>query len=144
MQIKHEHPPNFAAILAVFPRAKAKAVVFTYGDILYVPHGIELPQAILAHEVVHSLQQGKYPEAWWGRYLRDKRFRLEQELEAHRAEYLAYRTLNRATRQMHLDIIAGKLSSALYKHMVKKSVAKLLISGKIELKPILNEVITLK
>ena len=144
MQIKHEHPPNFEAILAVFPRAKAKSVVFTYGDILYAPRGIELPQAILAHEVVHSLQQGKDPEAWWVQYLTNKRFRFEQELEAHRAEYLAYKDFNRETRQMQLDLIAGKLSSALYKHMVKKSVAKLLISGKIELKPILNEVITLK
>jgi hypothetical protein len=133
MQIKHGFPPNYHDILAVFPRAKSHTVIFTYGDTIYTPYNIELPQPILAHEVVHSLQQDKSPDQWWKQYLTDKQFRLEQELEAHRAEYVAYSKYGRKIRQAQLNIIAAKLASSLYNNMIRKDLAKQLISGKVEL-----------
>lgn len=132
MKIKHEFPPNYAAILAVFPMAKATTVIFTYGDTLYVPYKLGIPQPLLAHETIHSLQQGDAPEAWWDLYLRDRDFRLQQELEAHRAEYLAYQNYGRNIRRAQLNIIAEKLASPLYKNMVKKDLAKKLIADKVQ------------
>jgi hypothetical protein len=48
-----------------------------------------MPLEILAHEACHSIQHEQQfgPEAWWDQYLADKRFRFEQELQAHRIEY---------------------------------------------------------
>src|SRR3990167_738913 len=128
MIIRHEFPPNFGAILKVFPKAKGKAVIFTYGDTLYVPYPIPLSQAILAHEQVHALQQEHVrPSIWWEYYLKNPRFRLQEELAAHRAEYLAYALFNRKIRQAQLNIIAAKLASPLYNSMITKNEAKRLL-----------------
>jgi hypothetical protein len=129
MVIVTDFPPNIAKITAVFPRLP-ETVCFTYGDKIYFPNGTELAGDLMAHEEVHKKQQGNNPEAWWDRYLIDKAFRQEQEVEAYAVQYLfvkARRPLNMAKR--YLDMFAHTLST-MYKLDLDKTLAHRLIRKK--------------
>lgn len=63
--------------------------VFTYGNTIYSPWPNPIDDALMAHEAVHSYQQGSDPEGWWKKYFDLKEFRLAQEIEAYRAHYKA-------------------------------------------------------
>src|SRR5262249_5865139 len=90
MEIRYEPPPIYDRICQAFPLAKDNPyVVFTFGDVLFVPNrAARLDDALIEHEKVHAMQQVAGPGAWWDRYIVDLTFRFEQELQAHRAEYL--------------------------------------------------------
>ncbi len=96
MKFLAEAPPNYDKICAVIPGVVGhKGAVFCYGDTIYGPN--KAPEdyfspVILSHEEVHMRQQGDDPDAWWDRYLKDPVFRLEQELEAYRAQYAFAKT----------------------------------------------------
>ncbi len=131
-KIKVAYPPNYAAVLAVFPGAAKPGVIFTYGDVVYNPSNIELIPSLAAHEHVHMEQQEKRgPELWWEWYLADKGFRLEQELPAHQAEYEQWCIDNstRVERRLGLKFMAQRLSGPLYCNMVSFEVAKRMIKG---------------
>ena len=93
MKILETNPPNIAEIIKAFPEVKGdKLVIFTYGDTVYAPGGkIGITPDIEVHEAVHIKQQKELgfmgPRRWWKKYLVDPEFRLEQELEAYRAQY---------------------------------------------------------
>ena len=60
MKIKHKYPPNYKEIIEHFPAVKNKlGIIFTYGDILYVPSGLSIPADLMAHEETHKQQQKK-------------------------------------------------------------------------------------
>ena len=82
MKIRIGFPPNIDSIRAA--GLSDENSIFCYGDTLYVSHSKEVPADIQFHEQVHEKQQKKYtdPEFWWTRYILDKAFRLEEELEA--------------------------------------------------------------
>lgn len=127
MEIRKEWPPNFAAIVKVFPKARTPGVIFTYGSALYNPSGRPLSNALLTHEEVHSRQQAAIGvEQWWERYLGDTIFRYNHEREAHVAEYRAVLEgeNNRANRRSMLILIAQRLSGPLYGHMITLADAK--------------------
>jgi len=114
-------PPNYAAIVAVFPAAQREGVIFTYGDTVYVNGNPNIPPQLKAHEAVHIDQQNQYfggPAAWWDNYLTNPAFRLEQELVAHRAEYRTLKHLNREQAARSLHFIAARLASPLYGGMI--------------------------
>lgn len=136
MRIVVSRPPNFDEIVAVFPMATRRGVVFTYGGAIYNPSAIEIPRQIIAHEEVHAERQGTDPEevrAWWSRYLRDADFRADEETRAHRAEYHALRahTKDRNVVVRGLDSIAGRLSSPLYGGMLSKAHARALLVAEV-------------
>lgn len=119
MKVLVAYPPMFEEIAAVFPQARKPGVVFTWGNMIYNPSDTSIAPQIMAHESVHSQRQGQtFDEiaAWWKRYLHEPRFRLEEELEAHRAEYRAFKSWakdrNDIARELHT--IAARLSSQLY------------------------------
>ena len=85
MRIKNDWPPNIEEIRKVFD--PPKGVVFTYGDTIYAPGGETIEPHLMKHEETHERQQGKDPKGWWGKYLKDPQFRLEQELEAYSNQY---------------------------------------------------------
>ena len=62
-------------------------VIYTYGDTIYNPSGVDLPDHLIAHEETHSTQQGADPDAWWDRYLQDPYFCIEQETAAYARQY---------------------------------------------------------
>lgn len=126
MNVVNGTPPNFDEIVAVFPFASRKGVIFTYGDTVYVNGASSLltPQ-LRAHEAVHverQLKAGVRP--WWERYLRDADYRLAEELPAHRAEYQAARRSDRNAAAMALHVAAQRLSSSLYGSMISFGQAK--------------------
>ena len=126
LEVVHGRPPNYEVIVAVFPGAALPGVIFAYGDRIYAPGAggrlrpFMLPPELHAHEAVHIERQAGRPEPWWEKYLADPRFRLEEELLAHRAEYWAYcaRHPNRAKQAQALEGIARKLAAPLYGALV--------------------------
>ena len=91
------------------------------GDILYNPSKVEIQNHLLAHEQVHTIQQGDNPEAWWQRYLTDIPFRLEQEIEAYAVQYRYVRdNFNNKALKWFLDRIASDLSSSMYGNIIGK------------------------
>lgn len=126
MIIKQARPPNFDAIVAVFPMAANRGVVFCYGDTIYAPHSQTLPEAIVAHERVHSERQAILGlELWWDKYLSDAKFRYYEELLAHKAEYeFIADGKPRNQRRRALIEIAKKLSSPLYGWRITAEKAK--------------------
>lgn len=80
MIILNQDPPNLDEIKKRMD--PGPGTFYCFGDTIYNPDGIDIPQDIVHHEAVHSQQQGTNVEEWWKRYLDDPRFRFEQELEA--------------------------------------------------------------
>ena len=88
MKILIEHPPIWASACAVF--RIHDAVIFTYGDTIYNPGDVPISDDLIVHEETHAKQQNHNDEdaaLWWGKYLRDPEFRVEQEVEAYANQY---------------------------------------------------------
>lgn len=81
------YPPNIDAIDAAFHVREKRGVVYAYGDTIYNPHAVYLPNFILEHEKVHLARQGDDPAGWWDRYIKDEDFRYAEELAAHAREF---------------------------------------------------------
>lgn len=134
MAIVHTRPPNFDKILAVFPLAASPKVIFAYHPNIHVPCGSKLPQALIAHEMVHIHRQELVGvEKWWDDYLAMPAFRYQEELLAHRAEYqsmISGMVPNRNMRRSALKIVAKKLAATLYGNMVSpKQAAEDIMEG---------------
>lgn len=143
MKIIRELPPNIDELDRVFGVRKmleTSPVWFAFGDRIYNPNRVDIPPAIMVHELVHCDRQkrlGGGPEMWWKAYLEHPDYRLAEEIPAHQAEYqwqlehdqrgppMGYRT--RAA--FHLTNIALRLASPLYGSLVPLSEAKRLISA---------------
>jgi hypothetical protein len=132
IEVVHGRPPNYEAIVAVFPGAALPGVIFAYGDRVYAPGAggrprpFVLPPELHAHEAVHLERQAGCPEPWWERYLADTAFRLEEEILAHCAEYRAYcaRHPNRVKQAQALAGIAAKLAAPLYGGLISAEDAR--------------------
>ena len=130
MKIENKRPPNFDAIVAVFPMAVKPGIVFTYGQTIYAPGGVEISPWICAHEEVHSIRQGADPAAWWAQYLENRQFRFTEETFAHRMEWMTWMNMgrrNRHDKRAMMKAIAGRLSGPLYGKMVDFEGARQLI-----------------
>ena len=111
-EIQKDFPPNYEQIKKVFD-IDGKNIVFTYGISLYNPQGKEIEPHLIIHEQVHQRQQLEMGvEKWWKRYLEDKDFRQEQEVEAYAEQYKWVKTLlsNKETKEF-LSAIANDLST---------------------------------
>ena len=129
MKIIADYPPNFKAIEKRFGPL-SDSVIFTYGGNIYVPAGGEIASHLMVHEEIHSKQQGDNPKSWWKRYLKDEKFRLEQEVEAYRAQFSFFkRTIKDRNRQTRfLYKIAADLSGTMYGSIVTHREAMSLIT----------------
>lgn len=126
-------PPLYDSIVAAFPRAEGKHVVFAWGDTIYAPGGGALPPQIMEHELVHcgrQLEAGV--EKWWGKYLESPEFRLEEELLGHRRELaeMLQGTTDRNRRALYVQHVAQKLASPLYGGLVTAREAARLLTGR--------------
>lgn len=126
MKIEHAKPPNFDSIVKVFPTAVKKGVLFCWGDTIYNPSNVFVPESLIVHETTHSGQQKSIgTQAWWDMYLTSRDFRFIQELEAHQAEFkYVMEHLSRAERRSQAVQIAERLASPLYGNMVSVKRAK--------------------
>lgn len=132
MEIRHEPPPMLEAInkAGMFP--DLDTTVFTYGYILYNPGKNRIPMHLMEHESTHAKQQTEFnggPDAWWLRYLSDVDFRINQEVEAYRAQYKTYCKLNTQfmRRATFLASIAEDLSGPIYNAHISFEQARAMI-----------------
>lgn len=130
MKITQGYPPNYDDICKVFNIRGRAGIVFTYGDTIYIPGGMQLPSHLLAHEKVHIEQQTKMgAEKWWKKYLVDSEFRLDQEVEAYRAQYKAMFALQRSMRRIIFRKLCNDLAGPMYGYVVSNEEAARLIRG---------------
>lgn len=132
LEVVREYPPNIDKIDAVLHVRKQVGIVYAYGGKIYAPDSNnDLPFDIHEHERVHARQHEEHggSEAWWDRYLSDVQFRLDQEVEAYRAQ-LAYIDAHygRQSRRHARDYICSTLASAMYGNLVSKKEAATLLS----------------
>ena len=132
MQVIERLPPIYSEILAAFPAIARMKPIFSWGSTIYNPHRIAIDDGLMAHEGVHAGQQGSNPEAWWRTYIASPKFRLQEELAAHRVEY-QWRAkapgMNRHQRRALLVDVAKRLSSPMYGSMISLSDARAAIAG---------------
>lgn len=118
--INHKRPKFYWILKIIFPSAKwNEGVIITFKPWIFCK--FDLTDSLIAHEQTHIRQQSN-PYVWWIKYIIFPRFRLLQEIEAHRNEYNAVRG-NRNQKYKQLNIIADRLSSKLYKNLISKDEA---------------------
>lgn len=127
MKIIIDYPPNIEDIRKVFPLTGRE--IFTWGNTIYNSSDEHISNQLAAHEYVHCIQQGNDKEGWWKRYLIDTKFRFNQELEAHKAEYKEFcrPRPSRLRKRVCLKLMARRLSSPMYGRVVTFEKAKKLI-----------------
>ena len=111
---------------------------FSYGDSLYIPGTWTPSEELLEHEETHADQHRAFdggPDAWWGRYIGDQYFRVEQEAQAYANQYVYYasRVKSREDRARYLYALAGQLSGPMYGNVISQSAATKLIREKARL-----------
>lgn len=118
-KISFQKPPVFDSACAAF-RIDGRTAVFTYGDTIYNPNQFNLPDHLIEHEKTHMEQQN-YNAAdaalWWGKYMRDKAFLIDQEAEAYGRQYkFVASRYDRKTRRNFLKQLAKVFSGHLYNY----------------------------
>jgi len=130
--IKITYPPNYKKIEANFHIGESKPL-FSYAPYIYNPFDIFIDPTLYLHEMIHIKQQGDNPSEWWDRYILDKDFRLQQELEANQKQIKLFNEVvkDRNERYRFMTQIAKNMSSILYGNMVEYNQAiKLLQHGR--------------
>lgn len=135
-EILNERPPIYEAVIAAGLRFNPRSVLFAYDGKIWNPGGQEVPTDVIAHEGVHLAQQKAYPggcDAWWGRYLTDAYFRIEQEAEAYATQYafICGYVKDRNQRSRVLQDLARFLSGPMYGNTVSHSAAVKLIKDQL-------------
>lgn len=118
VRILSMYPPNYAAIRKAFPLSGKE--IFSYNNAIYNPGRGRVGPELIAHEQVHFGQQGEDSNGWWEKYIVSAEFRLEQELEAHQAEYKTFCQYNRNTKlqSRFLHAISKRLSAPMYGNLI--------------------------
>jgi hypothetical protein len=132
MHIKIANPPNFESICATFQITPK--TIFTYGETIYNPFGLLIPEHLVAHEAVHGKQQNHNDHdaaLWWGKYLRDSAFRVDQESKAYARQwkYICDFTRDRNEQARILFDFARVLSGPLYGNCIGFNEALILIKS---------------
>ena len=126
MKVVKGLPPNIDEIRTFLD--PTPEMFFTYGDTIYGPE--KPPEDVVFHEEVHRLQQAKVggPDAWWQKY-RNPDFRLQQEVEAYRAQLRwLYSRMVQPYRYSALVALARALRSPSYGFRVTESTALRLLA----------------
>ena len=131
MKIKNAKPPIYDKILQAGMTPTDNAI-YTYGDTIYNPGGGVIPDHVVKHEETHSRQQGDDPDGWWGRYIGDDFFRIQQEVEAYANQYkfICQIQKDRNRRDKVLRNMSTILSSPTYGSIIGSSVAYKMIKDK--------------
>ncbi len=132
MGVIFDKPPIWDAAQKLFGFKDKSLIVFAWNENIYNPNHCIVDPHLYAHEEIHFVQQKKIggSKPWWDKYLVDPKFRLEQELEAYRAQYTFYcvKYKDRNARNSFLNKIAYDLSE-IYKCDITHSEAKKQIKG---------------
>lgn len=126
-----DFPPNYKKIQRRIDLTDLKPV-FTYGNTIHNPHRVFIDDTLKAHEFTHIRQQAGNPRKWWRRFLKDKKFRLDQEVEAYREQYKVGMQINRDrnARVRFLMYLARELSGQMYGNIISTQEAARLIENR--------------
>jgi len=123
-----EYPPMYEQIADKFDLHPSDGVIFSWGDVIYNPGDIDVGPELLAHELAHGRRQGTSKVKiikWWRKYMDEQRFRLNEEIYGHRAEYeYLMANGNRHERRSALKHTASRLAAPLYGSMITQADAK--------------------
>lgn len=127
MKIVIDYPPNIKDIKSTFNLTGNE--IFTYGDTIYNPGAYILNNDLIRHEEVHQKQQGTNPQEWWDKYLLDPKFRLIEEIKAHKVQYQeACKVIkDRNKRNYYLQDLLTGLCGETYGNMINRQKAIKLI-----------------
>jgi hypothetical protein len=135
IKVSGEKPPVWNDVCVAF--GINPVAYFTYGDTIFNPSLLPYPPPdIIAHERLHMKQQmNMLPEEertpenhnrgaalWWGKFLRDPAFRIDQESRAYGKQYavICKATSSREMRFKYLQEMGGSLSGPLYNNCIGK------------------------
>lgn len=127
VKISNSKPPIYDNVCQAFG-IRPKNVYYTYADTIYNPDNLPVPPDIIAHEKEHIEQQGgdiEGAELWWGKYLRDPIFRVDQESRAYARQYqfICQTIKGRNERFNILMQLAKFLSGPLYNKAISQTEA---------------------
>lgn len=134
-EVQNKHAPihfNLCAMLGMNPE-----ILITYGKTIYNIHAVRIEPEMLVHEKVHMEQQNNNDEdaaLWWGKYLRDPKFRVEQEAQAYTGQYCYVSSIIQDRERLfrYMFDLAGVLSGPLYKNSISQFDALRLIKSFIQ------------
>ena len=131
LKIKLEKPPIWDSVCTAF-EINPKNVCFTYGDTIYNPNNFKMSPELIEHEKLHMEQQNHNEvdaALWWGKYLRDPKFRLDQEARAYgkQLKYVKKIIKDRNALAVYNRKLAVSLSGPLYGNVIDLAEAMLLI-----------------
>lgn len=104
-----------------------KGIIITYGDTVYSKF-LPLSDDLKIHEDVHVRQQTAMgPDVWWNKYLTDAFFRLDQEMEAYKAQLIWIK--NNCKEEYYANAVnnIAKNLSSLYGKMCTYDEAKIML-----------------
>lgn len=132
MRISAEKPPIYEEAKKLFNLKEGQGTVFTYGDCVYNPDGIDMPEHLIVHEMEHAKQQEHNDTVaglWWKRVLADPAFRVDQEARAYGAQYayIRKRVKDRNKCSGYLLEMSQMLSGPMYGNCVSRQEAQRLI-----------------
>lgn len=122
MKVIRAYPPIYTTLIEHFPIKGKPGILYAWGDRIYNPSGISVPEWLIAHEEVHGVRQGIADSilAWWQRYIASPDFRLAEEVPAHQREWYVINGMKIPgdTKERYLASMAARLSGPLYGSMV--------------------------
>lgn len=131
MKIIRAFPPIYNTLIEHFPIKGKPGILYAWGDRIYNPSGVTVPEWLIAHEEVHGERQcgdcigSDSIIAWWQRYIYEPAFRLNEEVPAHQKEWQVVNGMKipEDTKERYLAMMAHRLSGPLYNHMITDSEA---------------------
>jgi hypothetical protein len=132
-KMSYDKPPVWDSVCLAF-KINPTSAIFTYGDTIYNPNKLNLTADLVEHERMHMAQQEHSDEGaalWWGKYLRDADFRIDQEARAYGRQYdvICKVITDRNQRNRVLMDLARILSGPLYNKVVNVNTAMTLIKS---------------
>lgn len=117
MKIVKSYPPNYGEIAERFNIRGMRGILFAWGNTIFNPDGTNVEEHHVVHESVHQKQQEKWGsiEGWWYKYIHDKYFRFDQEVEAYATQYnYLEKVCSKKELLRMLKLMAGDLSGPMY------------------------------
>jgi hypothetical protein len=124
VKFSKQKPPIYEKCEEMFGVKWKKGIIMTYGDTVHCKYKLKEPK--ITHESVHVDQQMKIgKEDWWSRYFEDDKFRLDQEVEAYRAEikWIRHNVKGMDLKSRMIEKIVQDISSEMYGNMVSEKEA---------------------
>lgn len=124
IKFSKQKPPIYDKCEEMFGVKWKKGIIITYGNTIHCKYKLKEPK--ISHESVHVRQQLEMGvEEWWNRYFEDRQFRLNQEVEAYRAEikWIRHNIKGMDLKSKMIEKIVDDISSEIYGSIVTKEEA---------------------